>query len=84
MNLHNNLKNLEGKYLDLANFYKSELVTPKEENPSGRAMTAKGNRANNSAVQNNFTSPRVGAKRTPRQELRDQIKSELEGQPGFV
>lgn len=27
MNLHNNLKNLEGKYIDLANFYKQELLT---------------------------------------------------------
>jgi hypothetical protein len=27
MNLHNKMKNLENKYLDLANFYKKELVT---------------------------------------------------------
>ena len=26
MDLHNNLKNLEGKYIDLANFYKQELL----------------------------------------------------------
>lgn len=29
MNLHTNLKNLEGKYIDLANFYKQELVAKK-------------------------------------------------------
>lgn len=27
MSLHNNLKNLEGKYIDLANFYKQELLS---------------------------------------------------------
>lgn len=32
MNLHNNLKNLEGKYIDLANFYKQELLA-KQRNP---------------------------------------------------
>ena len=26
MNLHNNLKGLEGRYIDLANFYKSKLL----------------------------------------------------------
>lgn len=26
MNLHNKIKNLESKYIDLANFYKKELV----------------------------------------------------------
>lgn len=26
MNLHNKMKNLENKYIDLANFYKKELV----------------------------------------------------------
>ncbi len=29
MDLHSNLKNLEGKYIDLANFYKQELVRNK-------------------------------------------------------
>lgn len=29
MDLHSNLKNLEGKYIDLANFYKQELVKNK-------------------------------------------------------
>lgn len=29
MNIHNNLKSLEGKYIDLANFYKQELLTKK-------------------------------------------------------
>ena len=32
MNLHNNLKNLEGKYIDLANFYKQELIS-KQKSP---------------------------------------------------
>ena len=27
VNLHNKMKNLESKYLDLANYYKKELVT---------------------------------------------------------
>ena len=27
MNLHSNLKELEGKYIDLANFYKQELIS---------------------------------------------------------
>ena len=29
MSLHNKMKNLESKYIDLANFYKKELVTHK-------------------------------------------------------
>jgi hypothetical protein len=29
MNLHNKMKNLESKYIDLANFYKKELVNKK-------------------------------------------------------
>lgn len=27
LNLHSHLKNLEGKYIDLANFYKQELLS---------------------------------------------------------
>ena len=35
MNLYNKMKNLESKYIDLANFYKQELVksNKKETNP---------------------------------------------------
>lgn len=34
MNLYSKMKNLEGKYIDLANFYKQELVKSNKKAPS--------------------------------------------------
>ena len=34
LNLHNKMKNLENKYIDLANFYKKELISKKESDYS--------------------------------------------------
>jgi hypothetical protein len=31
LNLHNKMKNLENKYIDLANFYKRELLSRKDD-----------------------------------------------------
>lgn len=36
MNLHNKMKNLENKYIDLANFYKKELVLKNQEEEQPR------------------------------------------------
>jgi len=47
MNLHINLTSLEGKYIDLANFYKQELLNRKKEKDVQRvkvsSVTAKKN-----------------------------------------
>ncbi len=37
MNLYNKMKNLESKYIDLANFYKQELVKSSKKEPQGAA-----------------------------------------------
>ena len=39
LNLHNKMKNLEGKYIDLANFYKKEMIQSKEDD-YGRMRTS--------------------------------------------
>ncbi len=39
MNLYNKMKNLESKYIDLANFYKQELVKSNKKEPANSAIS---------------------------------------------
>ena len=38
VNLHSKMKNLENKYIDLANFYKKELIQKKDISPIRYSM----------------------------------------------
>ena len=78
LNLHAHLKNLEGKYIDLANFYKQELITAKNDREMGddsssnvhkRSMHS-AKRSSHSNKDSRFISKEIFKKRTPRIEAR--------------
>jgi hypothetical protein len=58
MNLHNKMKNLEGKYIDLANFYKKELVGKEDHYSPGRNYYDNNYRSTYSSSLNRRDSPK--------------------------
>lgn len=97
LSLHSNLKTLEGKYIDLANYYKQELIQSSQDDPNEtqkarpsssstnqKRIQATGKRANSRESGQSYLQKQVDLnKKTPRLEGRSFSKGSNGGIQNF-
>ena len=62
LNLHAHLKTLEGKYIDLANYYKQELISTNNEEPDSSSKAVRSSSTANQKKQKQESSKRANSR----------------------